>query len=268
MVKMFPLLLLKQKVLILTSNRKGVERIGVGKGACIIFSIIVIAVIFVGPWKVNPRFFGIDRSEAGQRQVTVFIDDGLSESDGVEVITLNSGGSPGEHFDILWRRYSANVGEPEDVFVIDVVGENKIANPEDIARAINLAIEKNAKIINISLSTINADVYLEQAVKRAVDEGIIVVSSTASGLEKIPSYPASLPGVVGVYPKASNNKNYWFSNTYGADLGVVVEPEGGSSLAAVLVTAKINQCVDNEFRTERQVIQGLLACRAGVAVSQ
>lgn len=232
------------------------------------FSIAGIILISAGLWKfyTDSSFLGF--GGGAKERITVFIDDGLSVSDGVEVITLNAGGSPGLHFDNLWKEYSAEIGVSDGILVIDVVGEENIAYPEDIASAIDLAVDRGAKIVNISLSTLNADTNLQRAVERAVRKGVIVVSSTASGLENMRSYPASFPDVIGVYPKASLEKNYWFSNTQGADLGVVVPPEGGSSLAAVMLTAKINQCFKYEIYPGDLVVQGLIACETGVAVAR
>lgn len=70
---------------------------------------------------------------------------------------------------------------------------------ERIAAGINWAVEHGARIINVSLSHIgNPDPVEEQAVRNAIDRGVIVVASAGNTGTETPQYPAAYPGVLAV----------------------------------------------------------------------
>ena len=72
-----------------------------------------------------------------------------------------------------------------------------------LARAIELAVERGANLVNLSLGTENSThrQLLDDAVRKATAEGVLLVAALDSNGE--PSYPGSLAGVVSVRSDAS-----------------------------------------------------------------
>lgn len=144
--------------------------------------------------------------------------------------------------------------------VYDVVGDNSLASPELIATAIKQSLLKKPTIINISLAMVKKSFALEQAIVKAKLQGVIIVASTLSGIESSDSYPASYPGVIGVFPLRETGHDYFFTNRQGGDIGVQVPSRGGSSLGAVLVTAEMAKCNIHSNEEENIIVNDLLRC--------
>lgn len=85
----------------------------------------------------------------------------------------------------------------------------------DLISGLDWAREHGAKVINVSLGTSQPSQLLEEAVKRAVDAGILVVASagnTGSGTNAA-SYPAAYAGVIAVGATDSSDKRASYSTT-------------------------------------------------------
>ena len=91
-------------------------------------------------------------SDRAARPTVVFVDDGVTVSTKLKLIVLNDAGKSGEHFNDLYVSFYGAKSTPSRDIVIDVVAENGIAQPAEIARAIHVAIDEEADIVNISLS--------------------------------------------------------------------------------------------------------------------
>ncbi|MFD5713776.1 type VII secretion-associated serine protease mycosin [Streptomyces pharetrae] len=88
-----------------------------------------------------------------------------------------------------------------------------------LARSIDHAVDAGADVINISQDTANAvrpDGRLEQAVRRALDQNVVVVASAGNdglgGNVKV-TYPASYEGVLAVAASDRNNERAPFSQS-------------------------------------------------------
>ena len=74
------------------------------------------------------------------------------------------------------------------------------ALPGEIAEAIRWAVENDADVINLSLVTLDRPV-LADAVREAIDQGVVVVAAAGNRTENqqdLPAYPAAYPGVIAV----------------------------------------------------------------------
>jgi subtilisin family serine protease len=69
---------------------------------------------------------------------------------------------------------------------------------EQLAKAINLSIDKGAKIINISLGTTKNTALLKKSVQLALSKGIVIVASNGNDSNNETYYPASYEGVISV----------------------------------------------------------------------
>jgi subtilisin family serine protease len=69
---------------------------------------------------------------------------------------------------------------------------------EQLASAIDLAVEEGAKVLNISFATLKNKLVLQNAVKRALDMGVVIVASNGNEKSEQDYYPASYEGVISV----------------------------------------------------------------------
>lgn len=89
-----------------------------------------------------------------------------------------------------------------------VMDESGKTNVDDIVTAVNNSIKDNVTIINLSLGSYKDNIKLDMALKKAIKEGITVVSSSGdySSLDML--YPAKLNYVVSV-GALQKDKNIW-----------------------------------------------------------
>ncbi|AST06122.1 peptidase S8 [Anoxybacillus flavithermus] len=106
------------------------------------------------------------------------------------------------------------------ILPIDVFGGGWGASDYTIAQGILYAIEKGAKVINMSLGGYFSSPILEEAVKKAIDAGITVVAAAGNEATDMYSIPASYEGVISVGATDSKNKLAEFSN-YGPSVDLV-----------------------------------------------
>lgn len=96
------------------------------------------------------------------------------------------------------------------VRVLDSAGNG---NTLTVARGINYAVRKGADVINLSLAGTQSDVHIEAAVRNAIRRGVVVVAAAGNaGCSAPTSYPAALPGVIGVGATDRRNRVPGFSN--------------------------------------------------------
>ncbi|CUA80783.1 S8 family peptidase [Anoxybacillus suryakundensis] len=106
------------------------------------------------------------------------------------------------------------------ILPIDVFGGGWGASDYTIAQGILYAIEKGAKVINMSLGGYFSSPILEEAVQKAIDAGITVVAAAGNEATDMYSIPASYEGVISVGATDSKNKLAEFSN-YGPSVDLV-----------------------------------------------
>ena len=86
-------------------------------------------------------------------------------------------------------------------------------NPDRIAEGINWATEHGARIINVSLSHVGSPDFDEaQAVRNAIDRGVIVVASAGNSGSDAPQYPGAYPGVLAVGATDDTDALYFWSS--------------------------------------------------------
>ncbi|MGW6458716.1 type VII secretion-associated serine protease mycosin [Streptomyces sp. NPDC055078] len=137
--------------------------------------------------------------------------------------------------------------------------ENNSGNDRSMARAIDHAIAKGAKVINISQDTtkpLAADSPLALAVRRALDKDIVVVASAGNdgmnGRLK-DTYPAAFPGVLAVASSDRNNERAPFSQA--GEFVAVAAP----GVDVVSTVPGNGQCVDNGTSFSAPYVAGVAA---------
>lgn len=90
-----------------------------------------------------------------------------------------------------------------NIISIDISDNNGIADIDKMIEAIDYAISKRVDIINISVMTKNDNEKLHMAVKRAYDNGIVIVAAAGNDTDEKIGYPAGYEEVlsVGAYTK-------------------------------------------------------------------
>ncbi|NUR74247.1 MAG: type VII secretion-associated serine protease mycosin [Hamadaea sp.] len=100
-----------------------------------------------------------------------------------------------------------------------------------IAAAIDYAVAEGADVINISFAYLNGEAKPDKhkvfadAVQRALDQNVVVVAAVGNDKTATDSFPANLPGVLGV-GAISRNGLLWENSTKGSFVDVTA-PGGG-----------------------------------------
>lgn len=93
------------------------------------------------------------------------------------------------------------------------VSSGGAVDPERIAAGINWAVEHGARIIDISLTHAGSPHPVEaQAVKYAIDRGVIVIASAGNNGNEARQYPAAYPGVLAVGATDDADSLYFWSS--------------------------------------------------------
>jgi type VII secretion-associated serine protease mycosin len=83
----------------------------------------------------------------------------------------------------------------------DETGQTQLINPGILAQGIKYAVDQGAQVINLSMAGGRDQKAIRQAVAYAVAHDVVVVAAVGNRQTadaRLPSYPASYPGVVGV----------------------------------------------------------------------
>ena len=184
---------------------------------------------------------GGDRSEWGAGVKVAVLDSGVKDHETFEGVSI-------EHVKLVEMGPEANghgtsmasliAGQEEpatgvaqgakllDVWVAD---EKGMSNTGLVAEGIMAAVDRGAKVINISLGSFGSSLVLQNAVQYAMDQGVVIVA--AAGNEQLTqlAYPAAYPGVVSVGAVDKQRKQAFFSNS---GQGLVLSAPGVGILSA------------------------------------
>ena len=110
------------------------------------------------------------------------------------------------------------------ILPIDVFDRDWGASDYSIAQGILYAVEKGAKVINMSLGGPMKSPVIEEAVKKALEKNIVIVAAAGNTGEDSPSYPAAYEGVISV-GSTNADKKLSFYSTFGPTIDVVAPGE-------------------------------------------
>lgn len=128
------------------------------------------------------------------------------------------------------------------VKVLDGIG---YGNDADIAQGLVWATDNKARIINLSLSGSVKTKTLGNAVKYAVDRGVIVIAATGNEGNSGPNYPAAYDGVIGV--GATDDEDMWMhESNYGSYVDLVAP---GVSILSTYPASKSYDGTEYEVNT-------------------
>lgn len=93
------------------------------------------------------------------------------------------------------------------IYSIDVTdNSNGSVETSSLINGINIAVEKNVDIINISIGVLNDNQQLHNAIKRAYEAGIVIVSSAGNFMDKSLLYPSAYKEVICVGSKSKDGE--------------------------------------------------------------
>jgi SpoIID/LytB domain protein len=156
----------------------------------------------------------------------------------------------------------AGIGFPARLLVAKVVGADQTIEPGVEARGIRWAVDRGAKVINLSLGavrdpldpTIDTFSAVEAAaVRYATSHGVLVVAAVGNGDDApttpwpYASYPAALPHVLGVGALSQDSSIPSFSNRDAAFVDLVAPGTGILSTFPRWLTAQRASCADQGY---------------------
>jgi subtilisin family serine protease len=103
------------------------------------------------------------------------------------------------------------------VYDVEVANNQGIIKPESLIKGLKWAIGQKVDIINMSLSFQQSNPQIDELLKQAYEEGIIIVAASGNDGTGTPSYPASSPYVISVGSSGINGERLDFSN-YGRQI--------------------------------------------------
>ena len=105
-------------------------------------------------------------------------------------------------------------GEGPAVLAVRAFDENGLSSSYDLMRAIDYAIDQNARVVSLSWGTETSSAFLADAVERALDAGVLVVAAAGNEPTGNPVYPAALSGVLAVAATDATGQR-WAESNYG-----------------------------------------------------
>ena len=112
------------------------------------------------------------------------------------------------------------------IMPLKAFGPDGTGYTSDILRSINFAVQKGAKVLNMSFSRPTSSPELKNALDNANKKGVIAVSSAGNDGKATLMYPAAYDSVIGVASTANDDTRSTFSN-YGSKLVWLAAPGEG-----------------------------------------
>lgn len=105
------------------------------------------------------------------------------------------------------------------ILPIKILNKDAVTNVDMIAKGINTALDRGAKVILMSFSSLSYSRSLKEAIDRAERSGAVLVAASGNEASRV-AYPAAYPTVVAVGAVNGKNKAIYQSNT-GPELNIV-----------------------------------------------
>lgn len=125
------------------------------------------------------------------------------------------------------------------IYYAEVLNNRLESDIDSIINAIEWCINSDVQIINMSFSTLTDNYELRCAIKKAIDKGIIIVSSSFNNTKEY-SYPADYENVISVSVDSDSKSDIILSNKYFSN-----DIEICNSYASAIVTKKICEFLYN-----------------------
>ncbi len=97
------------------------------------------------------------------------------------------------------------------LWAIKMLGRDEQGSISDLIRGIEWAVERGAKILNMSLGTPDDNPALREAIGAAYRAGVLLVAAAGNKGDRV-LFPAAYPEVIAVGATNRNDQRAWFSN--------------------------------------------------------
>jgi thermitase len=98
------------------------------------------------------------------------------------------------------------------ILAVKVLDSEEQGDDAEIARGIVWAVDRGARVINLSLAGFDESAALRASLRYAADKRVIVVAAAGNDGESSPAFPAADPTVVGVAATDPSDRVYGWSN--------------------------------------------------------
>ena len=167
----------------------------------------------------------VDRSQWGAGITVAVVDSGVGDhptfrEGQVTHIDLVKDGKPFEgHGTAIASLIAGNMDGAQGVAPAANILDIRVANSEGdsdsftLARGITTAIDRGAKVINVSMGSYGDAAVVRDAVQKAIDRGITVVAAAGNEQSATMAWPAAYEGVISVSGVDAKDQIAYFSNT-------------------------------------------------------
>lgn len=154
------------------------------------------------------------------------------------------------------------------IMPIKAIPKSGVATKQELAEGIIAAVDRGAKIINVSAGVISSSLELESAIRYAEEKGVIIIAAvggSGTGIE----YPAAYPVVLAIGGVDHNEKRLQNSNT-GPELDAVALGEyatiglrgecktgSGTSLATPIVSVHVARILLNKPNLKSEEVKSI-----------
>ena len=168
---------------------------------------------------------GVDRTEWGRGVTVAVLDSGVAahpafaEGQIAHVDLVNDGRPFDGHGTAIASLIVGGINGAQGVSpaatILDVriAGADGMSDSFQLARGIETALDRGARVINISMGSFGDSPIVAQAVNDALQRGVVVVASAGNEQLSMKDWPAAYPGVISVSGVDATGHIAYFSNT-------------------------------------------------------
>ncbi|MCM3362039.1 S8 family peptidase [Niallia sp. MER TA 168] len=152
-------------------------------------------------------YSNLHKISTGKTQTIALIDSGVSDSqiseNDISLIdenVLDENGHGTMMYSIIkgYKNQILGISPDVDIVSIKILDEDESIKPTKISEAINLAINKNVTIINLSVASNKYNENIADAIKKANEKNITIISSSGNYSETELMFPANMKEVISV----------------------------------------------------------------------
>ncbi len=99
------------------------------------------------------------------------------------------------------------------ILPVDVYGGNELATTWNVAQGVKAAVDGGATVLNMSLGGTSDSAILDDIIRQAQAQGVVIFAAAGNEPVSTPTYPAAIPGVISVTAFSTPGKLAPYANT-------------------------------------------------------
>jgi Subtilase family len=84
------------------------------------------------------------------------------------------------------------------ILPVDIYGANRLATTWNVAQGVKAAVDGGATVLNMSLGGASDSAILDDIIRQAQGQGVVIFAAAGNEPVNTPTYPAAIPGVISV----------------------------------------------------------------------